>query len=357
MPAHLRRRHHAPQSQPQRADPARRNTRQPGSNTNRISQLQQPGSAQTEQSSSANGLDSVLDHIIAGSFEDAQSAAHTTANQARSTGGDSEASQAGLAWQIAAAFDKAQDAMAEKNYEAAKSHAANAATQARALLSAQAASADDLNLIISSAGEAWTVANKAAEQAAKDRQGGLDAPMLDQHEFNHWNKGAFCGLATMIMMLRANGIEQGSGNADLNALASQVYIPDAGTSGSAMASVLRQKGLKDSNYVTNGGRSKLIASLDKGQTVPFGVVLCSGTITKLAGGSSQRYSGARVGDQHYRRFGPSGHWVLVTRYEGKPEAPTAFIVNDPDLGGELRCTPAQLESMGAGSGNFWMVHQ
>ena len=48
---------------------------------------------------------------------------------------------------------------------------------------------------------------------------------------------------------------------------------------------------------------------------------------------------------------------LVTRYEGQPEAPTAFLVNDPDLGGELRCTPKQLEAMGAGSGNLWMVHQ
>ena len=267
-----------------------------GSNTDRIAQLQQGGSAQAEQGSSAGGLGSVLDHIIAGSFEDAKSTAHATANQARASGGESEVAQAGQAWQIAAALNKAQDAMAEKNYEAAKSHAHHAATQARSLLSAQAASVDDLNLIISSAGDTWTVANKAAEQAAKERQGGLDAPMLDQHEFNHWNSGAFCGLATMIMMLKANGIEQGSGNADLNALASQVYIPNRGTSGSAMASVLRDKGLKDSNYVTNGNRSKLIASLDKGQPVPFGVVLCSGTITKLAGGSSQRYSGARVGD-------------------------------------------------------------
>lgn len=47
--------------------------------------------------------------------------------------------------------------------------------------------------------------------------------------------------------------------------------------------------------------------------------------------------------------------MLVTGYEGKAEAPTAFLVNDPDLGGELRCTPEQIDNMGVGSGEFWMV--
>ena len=91
--------------------------------------------------------------------------------------------------------------------------------------------------------------------------------------------------------------------------------------------------------------------------MPFGVVLTNGEITKLDGGKSTRYPSRRVGDRHYRKFGESGHWVLVTRFEGKPEKPTAFYVNDPDLGGELRCTPSELESMGVASGQFWMVGQ
>ena len=319
--------------------------------------VESSGSVESAAQGGANGLDSVLDNIIAGNFDSAKTSAHMTAEQARGTGNDSTVSQAGKAWQIAAAFEQAQGAMAEQRYEAAKSHAANAATQARALLSTGAALADDLQLIISSAGETWTVANKAAEKAAKERRGGLDAPMLDQHEFNHWNNGAFCGLATMIMMMRANNISQGSGTSDLNALASQVYHPNQGTSGAQMASVLRSRGLEDSSYTTTGTHSQLVASLDKGQTVPFGVMHCEGSITKLEGGSSQRYPSARVGDQHYKKFGRSGHWLLVTRYEGKAEAPTAFIVNDPDLGGELRCTPSQLDAMGLGSGAYWMVHQ
>jgi hypothetical protein len=319
------------------------------SNSERAAKLQQGGAA--------GGLDSVLDQIIAGDFDSAKSTASATAEQGRSSGSEDTVSSAGKAWQMAAAFDLAQEAMADKNFEAAKSHATNAATQARALLSTDAASAGDLQLIIESAGQAWTVARKAAEKAAKEQRGGRDAPMIDQHEFNHAKSDVFCGIATMIMMLHSNGISQGSSKKDLSRLARQVYYPGKGTSGAQMASVLRDRGLKDSTYTTTGTHSRLIESLDKGQTVPFGVMHSEGTITKLEGGSSARYKGARVGDAHYKRFRGSGHWLLVTRYEGKAEAPTAFMVNDPDLGGELRCTPSQLDAMGQGSGAYWMVHQ
>ena len=50
-------------------------------------------------------------------------------------------------------------------------------------------------------------------------------------------------------------------------------------------------------------------------------------------------------------------WVLVTGYEGPRESPTHFIVNDPDMGGQLRATREQLARMGAGSGNFYQVTQ
>ena len=81
----------------------------------------------------------------------------------------------------------------------------------------------------------------------------------------------------------------------------------------------------------------------------------SGTITKLEGGSSSRYPAKRVGQRHYKTFRGSGHWVLVTRFEGTPDRPTAFLVNDPDLGGEVRCTPDQLSSMGEGNGQMWTI--
>ena len=181
--------------------------------------------------------------------------------------------------------------------------------------------------------------------------------MLDQHQFNHWNSGAFCGLATMAMMLQANGKEAGTSTQDLNRYAAAMYTPGKGTSGSLMANYLRDQGLEGSSFTTTGTTTRLVQSLQQGQTVPFGVVLTDGQVTKLEGGQSQRYPDRRVGDPHYHKFGASGHWVLVTRFEGKPEKPTAFIVNDPDLGGELRCTPEQLESMGVANGNYWMVEQ
>ena len=200
---------------------------------------------------------------------------------------------------------------------------------------------------------------QATQQAPKKEQpkDNSSVPIIDQHELDHGNNGAFCGLATMIMMLRGNGIEQGSDHASLNQLADRVYHPGQGTSGAQMAQVLREKGLEDSSYTTTGGMSGVTSSLDKGQTVPFGVVHAEGTVTKLEGGSSERYPSTKVGDEHYHKFGGSGHWLLITRYEGKPEAPSVFYVNDPDLGGELRCTRAQIEAMGAGNGNFWMVQQ
>ena len=328
-----------------------RENRQPtahGSNAARIEQLQQQktGAAQPD-------IDGVLDHILAGSFAAARTAASVTADQARAVEQADLAAQAGQAWQIAQAFEAARDAMSDQNPEAAKGHASHAATQARALLSAGAGGADDLQRIIDSAGKTWTL----AQEASRKRKGGQGAPIIDQHELDHWNNGAFCGIATMIMMLQANDLTQGTSNGELNALSDRVYHPGQGTSGAQMAGVLRERGLKDSTYTTTGSRQTLIQTLERGQTVPFGVLHSEGEITRLEGGSSQRYPHARVGEQHHHRFGPSGHWVLVTRYEGKPEAPTAYRVNDPDLGGELRCTPAQLDAMGQGSGDYWMVHQ
>lgn len=187
---------------------------------------------------------------------------------------------------------------------------------------------------------------------------GLDAPMIDQHEFDHWNRGAFCGLATMAMMLQANGKNAGTSTADLNQYASAMYNKNAGgTSGRAMAAYLRKEGLKDSSFTTRGTTSRLVQSLQSGQTVPLGVVHTAGEVTKLEGGKSARYPNLKVGDRHFHKFQGSGHWLLVTRFEGKPEKPTSFYVNDPDLGGELRCTMAELDAMAAGSGQYWMVEQ
>ena len=323
-----------------------------GSNAARAAQLGQRG----PQPDAAGDLDAAFDFVLSGDFSAAKGGAHLAAERARAAGEADGAHQAGLVWQVAEMFSQVAVSMKDQRYEAAMGHAAAAAQRSRALSATGALDADDLDKAIESAGQSWTLAKKAADEAAKARQG-KEVPIVDQHELPHDRSWAFCGVATLIMMLRANGISQGSGTADLNGLADRVYHTGVGTSGADMAGVLRDRGLKDSTYTTTGSASTLLDSLDGGQPVPFGVMSVDGVVTKLEGGSSQRYSDRRVGDRHSRSFPGSGHWVLVTRYEGKRERPTAFFVNDPDLGGELRCTPAQLDRMGEGSGSFWMVHQ
>ena len=311
----------------------------------------------TTQPGQEISLDMAFGSILNGNWDQAKSLAHAAAQQARSSNNVDTASHAGLIWQMADALNQAQGAIQDESYTSAQSYAHKAANVARSLMPTGAVDPGGLQTAIDGAGEVWNVAKKGADSAREKQANSGEVPVVDQHELDHWNNGAFCGIATMVMMMRANQINQGTSNADLNQLANQVYHPGQGTSGAQMAAVLRDRGLKDSQYTTTGTFQKLVQSLDKGQTVPFGVVRCEGTITRLEGGSSERYRGARVGDQHYRQFGASGHWVLVVRYEGKAKAPSAFIVNDPDLGGEMRCTPDQLDRMGAKSGNYWMVHQ
>lgn len=323
-----------------------------GSNATRAAQLGEHG----PQPEADGPLDSAFDLVLAGDFSAAKGGAQAAAEQARAAGQPDRASEAGLVWQIADAFAQVAAAMEEERFEAAKGLAATAAQRSRALQASGAVDAADLDLAIESAGKSWTLAKKAADAAAK-AGGGRGAPMVDQHQLPHERNWAFCGVATLIMMLRANGIAQGSSTADLNGLADRVYHTGVGTSGADMAGVLRDRGLKDSTYTTTGTTGTLLESLDAGQPVPFGVTRVEGVVTKLEGGASQRYAHRRVGDTHSRAFPGSGHWVLVVGYEGKAERPTAFVVNDPDLGGELRCTPAQLDRMGEGSGSFWMVHQ
>ena len=320
-----------------------------GSNAARAERL----AARSGQPAAQQGLDPVFDLVLAGDFDGAKAGARAVADAARAAGQDDQAHHAGLVWQVASAFDLAQDAMGEKRFDEAKSHASTAGSQARALVLTGAVDAEDLNLAIESAGKAYNLAKQAADQARSGS--GRDAPIVDQHEFDHGSGGVFCGIATMIMMLRANGIDQGSSRADLNALASQVYTPGRGSSGALMAKTMESKGIKDLDFALDGNLRKLTDALSKGQTVPFGVMSVSGTITKLEGGSSKRYPGKRVGERYYRAFQGSGHWVLVTRFEGDAKDPKAFLVNDPDLGGELRCTPQQIASMGEGNGNFWMI--
>jgi len=180
---------------------------------------------------------------------------------------------------------------------------------------------------------------------------------MDQHEFDHHKGDVFCGLATMAMMLQANGKDAGTSRSELDEYAKAMYIEGKGTAGASMAEYLRSQGLENSNFRLNGSRTKLVESLQTGQPVPLGVTSSRGEVTRLKGGSSERYPHLRVGDRHDKSFSGGGHWVLVTRFEGKADKPTAFYVNDPDVGGQLKVTPAELSKMSEGEGHYWMVEQ
>ena len=160
------------------------------------------------------------------------------------------------------------------------------------------------------------------------------------------------------MMAQANGSKIGTGYKDLDRVGRQMYFPGQGTSGQAMAQFLRDQGMENSNYTTTGTLDDVNRSLKAGQPVPLGVLSSQGTIHAMGnGGYSARYGQRRVNQTHSKSFGPGGHWVLVTGAEGNPDNPSAYIVNDPDLGGQLRVTPSQLSSMGVANGAFWIVRQ
>ena len=226
-----------------------------GSNAARAERMGRRG----VQPDPGGGLDPVFDLVLAGDFDGAKAGARAVADAARAGGKEEEVRHAGLVWQVASSFDLAQDAMGERRFDEAKSHATTAGAQARALLPTGAVEADDLTVAIESAGKAWTLAKKAADKARAGS--GRDAPLVDQHDFNHARSGVFCGLATMIMMLRANGINQGSTNADLNALASQVYTPGKGSSGALMAKTMESKGIKDLDFSHHQTRGRPLAGV------------------------------------------------------------------------------------------------
>ena len=296
----------------------------------------------------------VVAALNAGDHGQAKKLAHIVATSARLTGKGDVAENAGKLWQVADMLEDAQSALEDGNWAEAKRLAAEAAALLRELVEEGLVSAEEAEAILAEAGELWTAADKAAKKAQENMSG---APMLDQWRFDHDRGPVFCGVATAIMMLQANGVDIGTSYSELNAVGNRMYWPSQGTSGADMAAYLRERGLKGSSYTTQGNTQDVLETLQKGQVVPLGVLSSKGQVVALNEGGSANHPHTKVGDTHDRTFGPSGHWVLVVGTEGDPNNPSAYLVNDPDLGGQVRVTPAELAKMAAGDGNFWMVHQ
>lgn len=303
-------------------------------------------------------VSSWLPQIAQGRSTEAKGALHTLAIAARAAGDSDSADVAGELWQLADALEKATAAVTDRNYADAKRHAANTGSLARALGASPQMDANAIERIVTTAGGLWTTADKAPQQADSD---GSRTPIVDQHRLNHERSGAFCGIATMLMVLRANGKNPPADTrGQLQSLAQGIYHAGQGTSGSGMAQRLRDHGVKDSTYTTNGTLSHVVTALQAGQPVPLGVLHTVGEVAALNDGGSKRYPHLRVGSRHEHRYGASGHWLTVVSFEGKPEQPTGFLINDPDAGARLRVTPAELKDMAAanvGGSGMWMVRQ
>lgn len=136
-----------------------------------------------------------------------------------------------------------------------------------------------------------------------------------------------------------------------------IIIQGNGTDVDLMAKSMRDRGLESAQGTRTGTLPQLIATLQKGQPVPFGIAYAEGEVVKMNSSRSNHYGHYRPGDRHYRKFPPAGHWVLVVGFEGSPENPTHFIFNDPDVGGQIRATKNELINMGVGNGNFYQITQ
>ena len=299
-------------------------------------------------------LKDIYHWLVEGRLSEAKEQVEMIAEEGRINGDDLAVEMAGNIWTVSDSLKKAQDALSEDSFSEAKSHASLAADISRQLQTQGGVSVDDADRIIKASGGFWTI----ADQSEKESKGNADVGPVDQHQMNHERNWAFCGIATMLMVLRANGKNPPTqSRADIQRLAEGIYFTGSGTSGAGMAQRLRDNGLSNAEYTTTGTLGQIISTLDKGQPVPLGVMHSEGTVVELPSGGSSRYPYLREGDNHYKKFGGSGHWLLVVGYEGDKENPSAFLFNDPDVGGKLRTSKAGLASMGVGNGSMWMVKQ
>ena len=301
-------------------------------------------------------LRSAFDAILNGNFDEAKSIAQLTANHSRLRRNTRLVDTAGKAWQVADLLGRAKEALDAKNYEEAKSLAKEAADLLRDLRDNGRLRGQLAEDLLDQAGALWNEANDLAK--SNPSGGTLNVAPIDQHALSHGNGGVFCGVVTALMAAKANGSNLSTSYSDISYIASKMYHSGRGTSGNDMASFLRQNGIPNASFTTGGSFSDINSALKNGQPVPMGVDYTRGTVHSMPNGSSARYGNLSVGSYHSKSFvNPgTGHWVLITGTEGDPNNPSAYIVNDPDMGGTLRVTPSQLSYMsGESNGRFWLV--
>ena len=303
-------------------------------------------------------LTDILSMIVGGQMQDSMASAHNLANVARSHNDNATAQWAGKLWTIAKTFTEIQQIIDQETMSGVKDKAALIGQLGRALADSGTVAKGDVDRILKSAGGYWQLADKDEMESSSNGTGAAavaqNSETVEQWRMPTDRPGAHCGIATSLMLLQANG----KGDmGDVHQLVSEMYIYKKGTDVDKMADAMRKRGLENVTSTRSGRLSGLMDTLQKGQPVPFGITHCVGEVVKMNSTPSSGYSHYRPGDRHERSFPPAGHWVLVVGFEGTVENPTHFLFNDPDVGGQLRATTAELIKMGDGEGRFYQITQ
>ena len=141
--------------------------------------------------------------------------------------------------------------------------------------------------------------------------------------------------------------------ANLREAAREMYTPGSGTSGAGMARYLTRRG-PSSRFTQTGRTADLVNALQAGRPVPVGVDSFGGRVVGMDG-PTRKPGGLRPGASYQDRYGPDGHWVTVTGFQGPASNPTHFTVNDPDTGATVSVARADFERHSAASKGLWMV--
>ena len=316
------------------------------------------GASMSGASSPPSTLKDILSMIVDGHMQQSMMSAHQLAEVARKHNDTSTVQWAGKLWTIANGFSEIQKIIAQETMTGVKDKAALIGRLARSLADSRTVSQEDVDRVLTSAGGYWQLADKDEKQSKSNGTGAAataqNAETVEQYKMGTGRTWAHCGIATSLMLLQANDL---GSMEDANDLVSEMYIHGSGTDVDLMAKSLRKRGLDSAQSTRNGTWGPLIATLQKGQPVPFGVTHCVGEIVKMNSTPSKYFAHKNPGDRYSDDFPGSGHWILVVGFEGTPENPSHFLYNDPHLGGQVRVTKSELEKMGVGSGNFFQITQ
>jgi hypothetical protein len=195
------------------------------------------------------------------------------------------------------------------------------------------------------------------QEVEKKKAAKRATPMIDQHSMNSVYSYGYCGVASTLMTIaRARGgiipIAIGN-NEQLEDYADQMYILGVGSDAGLMAAAMRRAGVP-AEEVAGASVADIVQTLQAGQSVPLGVDRLKGTITKDV--YSTRYKQLKADKFHIGTYPDSGHWVVVTGFEGPPNNPTFFTVNDPDSGAVLRLSRDELD-YSADFGNMLLIRR